>query len=312
MLRYSADIRTLGFVTTFFALVAVGWVWHPEELWLRVPLVVACCLFSFFCAVITHNTVHVPIFKSRGLNRLFQIVLTFAYGHPVSAYVPGHNLSHHVHVQTRKDVMRTSKLRFRWNLLNQLFFLTRVSGAIVRAEYLYAKAMRTERPRWFRQLVIESVLFVGVMIALGVVDWQRWLLYVVVPYQYAAWGIVGINYVQHDGCDATHPYNHSRNFVGKLVNWWTFNNGYHGMHHEKAGLHWSKLPEAHRKHLSPHIHPALEQTSLLRYLFQAYVWPGKRVDYLGHPVVLPDEGPDEDWIPGVGETPMDVSLGAEA
>ena len=33
----------------------------------------------------------------------------------------------------------------------------------------------------------------------------------------------GINFIQHDGCDAAHPVNHSRNITGGWVNWWTFN-----------------------------------------------------------------------------------------
>ena len=136
------------------------------------------------------------------------------------------------------------------------------------------------------------------------------LLYVFIPHNYAAWGIIGINYIQHDGTDQHHPYNHSRNFVGKFVNWWTFNNGFHGYHHEKAALHWSKLPEAHFKHYSPHIHPNLELKSLLLYCFSAYIFPGKRVDYLGKPLVLPPEAPDTEWIPKMDELPNGVSLGA--
>lgn len=92
------------------------------------PATILTCWFSFFGAVATHNTVHSPVWKSRTMNRLFQVVLTLTYGHPVSAYVPGHNLSHHKYTQSRKDVMRTSKVRFRWNLLNGLFFMSRLGA----------------------------------------------------------------------------------------------------------------------------------------------------------------------------------------
>ena len=66
-------------------------------------------------------------------------------------------------------------------------------------------------------------------------DWKKFLLYVLVPHQYAAWGIITMNFLQHDGCDEDTEYNHSRNFVGKLVNWWTYNNGFHAIHHMRAG-----------------------------------------------------------------------------
>ncbi|MEM7447407.1 MAG: fatty acid desaturase [Myxococcota bacterium] len=312
MLRFREDIRSLTFVAIQLSLCGAGFLIQPESWVFRIALVTSCCLFSFFCAVITHNTVHVPMFRRRGLNRLMQVVLTLCYGHPVSAFVPGHNLSHHVHTQSAKDVMRTTKLRFRWNLLNQIFFLSTISRSIIRGEWVYTRAMRTQRPRWFRQLILETIVYLGFNAGLIYLDWHSWLLYVFIPHQYAAWGIVGINFIQHDGCNPSSPYNHSRNFVGRWVNWWTFNNGFHGMHHLRPGLHWSLLPREHARVLAPHIHPNLEQTSLLAYAFQAFVWPGKRLDYLGNPVVLPPSVRDEDWVPNIHSTPAEVSLGAEA
>jgi fatty acid desaturase len=310
MLRYRADVKTLIFVAIYFGLVAVQWVYAPKELAIAIPLLVLTCWFSFFGAVATHNTVHCPVFKQRWLNRLFQVALTLTYGHPVSAYVPGHNLSHHKHTQSRRDVMRTTKVRFRWNLLNGLFFMSSVGKDIFFADMRYFKAMYRRNPPWFRQMIFEAVVFLGSMAALILLDWQKFLLYVLVPHQYAAWGIITMNYLQHDGCDERSEYNHSRNFVGKLVNWWTYNNGYHSIHHVEPGLHWSLLPAEHAKRIAPFIHPNLDQPSLLAYLWRAFFWPSKREMYDGSPYVLPPEGPDEEWIPAPHETPRDVSLGA--
>lgn len=304
MLRHKADLRSLAFVAIFFSLVTVNWVFEMP-LALRIPLVMLTCVFSFFCAVITHNTVHAPVFRSRILNNLFHHALTLGYGHPVSAYVPGHNLSHHKWMQTRRDVMRTTKLRFRWNLLNQLFFLhhPRVSQAIMKAEVDYLMSVRKTKPRWFRQAMAETVVWLGTYAGLIAIDWKKFLLYVLIPHTYAAWGIVSINYVQHDGCDPDHPYNHSRNITGKLVNWFVFNNGFHGIHHMYPSLHWSLAPQKHAELIAPHIHPNLDQKSLLAFIWRAYVWPGKRLNYLGEPVKIENEGPDEPWIPGTPGVP---------
>jgi fatty acid desaturase len=310
MLRYRADVKTLVFVATYFALVAVQWIVAPRALWIAIPLLVLTCWFSFFGAVATHNTVHCPMFHRRSLNRAFQVVLTLTYGHPVSAYVPGHNLSHHKYTQSRKDVMRTSKVRYRWNLLNGLLFMSRVGRDIFFADMRYFKAMYRRNPAWFRQMILEAAVYLGAMGTLLALDWKKLLLYVVIPHQYAAWGIITMNYLQHDGCDEGSEHNHSRNFVGKLVNWWTYNNGYHTIHHLEPGLHWSLLPEAHARRVAPHIHPNLDQPSLLAYLFRTFLWPGKRLRYDGAPLVVRGEGPDEEWIPGPKETPTDVSLGA--
>ena len=312
-LRYQADRRTLGFVATYLALVAIGWLLWPDlTTWMRVAWVGATCLFSFFCAVITHNTIHAPIFKKKSWNRAFQYVLTVCYGHPVSAFVPGHNLSHHLHTQSPRDVMRTSKARFRWNLLNQLLFMPILGKDVTNADLRYAMAMRTQRPAWFGQWVREWLFFLGVMGTLLVLDPWRFLFLAMIPHLYAAWGIIGINFVQHDGTEPAHKYNHSRNLVGKFVNWWTFNNGYHGIHHHKPGLHWSLTPQAHADEIAPWIHPNLDRRSLLAYCWEAYIYPGKRVMYDGSEYVLSPRRPDEEWIPGVGDTPPAVSLGAEA
>lgn len=311
MLRYSADRRTLGFVATYFALLVVLWV-VDLPWWAEAPMYVALCSFSWFCAVITHNTIHCPVFKNKRSNKVFQCVLTLTYGHPVSAFVPGHNLSHHKFTQTPRDVMRTTKVRYRWNLINGLLFFPTVAVGIVKGENAFIKAMKQHNKKWFRQLCIEwAVLIVATAGAL-IIDWRKGLLLFWLPHMWAAFGIVTINFLQHDGCDQEHPYNHSRNFTGKFFGWFTFENGFHGIHHDVPGLHWSLCRAAHNEKISPHIHPALEQKSMAVYLWKTFVWPAKRLQYDGQPVQLPPPDKDENWVPAPGRLPADVSLGAEA
>ncbi len=305
-LRYAADVRSLAFVGVYFGLVAIQWLAPPRAIWLSAVLFVATCFFSFFGAVITHNTIHCPVFVSRGANRAFQVVLSLTYGSPVSAFVPGHNLSHHKHPQTPRDVMRTTKVRSQWNLPNMLLFVPIVALAIMKNDSAYTAAMKGRHRAWFRQYRLEKIAVIGVTLLLFVLDWQKALIYWLVPHIYAAWGIIGMNYLQHDGCDVDHPYNHSRNFVGKFVNWWTFNNGYHGIHHRTPGLHWSLLPEAHARDFAPYIDPRLDQRSLFLYLVRTFIWPGRRKTFDGKPVELPEENGDEPWIPKPSETPEDL------
>jgi fatty acid desaturase len=311
MLRYKADIRTLAFVTIYFGLVGVQWAYAPRAPWLAVPLFLSTCMFAFLGAVATHNIVHSPMFKKRWMNRVWQCVLTLTYGHPVSAYVPGHNLSHHKHTQSRRDVMRTTKVQYRWNLLNGLLFMPTVGSSVTAADFKYFKAMARGNRIWFRQLMAETVVFLGTMGLFLLLDWKKFLLYIVAPHLYAAWGIISMNFLQHDGCDENSEYNHSRNFVGALVNWFTYNNGFHTIHHMEPGMHWSLAPAEHAKRVAPFIHPNLDQPSLLAYLWRTFGWPGRRERYDGTPLVLPpDDRRDENWIPLPHETPQDVSLGA--
>jgi len=134
----------------------------------------------------------------------------------------------------------------------------------------------------------------------------------IIPNFYATWGIFGTNYWQHDGCDAAHPYNHSRSFTGRLFNILTFNNGFHAIHHMRPEVHWSLYPEYHARDVKPHCHPNLDQPSLIAYLWRTHVWPGKRVDYLGNPIAVPTEANhSEDWVDDVPDDPETrIALGA--
>ncbi|TPV97309.1 MAG: fatty acid desaturase [Myxococcales bacterium FL481] len=307
MLRYRADLRPLAFQAIYFGLFAYAMFWLPWSWW-ALPVTLGLCLFAFTGAVQTHNAVHSPIFRARWLNKLYQVGLTLTYGHPVSSYVPGHNLSHHKHTQTGRDIMRTSKASFRWHLLNLFGFFFRIAPATTRADIQYIAATRHQHPRWFRQLLFEAGVLVLVTGVLLYLDWVRAVLFWVVPHLYAQWGIVTMNLLQHDGCDQDHAYNHSRNFVSPLLNWWTMNNGYHGIHHERPGTHWSRLPELHARLYQPHVHPALDEPSMIAYVWRTFVL-NRRIDYLGRPVPVVPPGRDEPWIPRIEEIPDD--LGAE-
>jgi fatty acid desaturase len=306
-MRYRADLRPLAFNALYVLLLASVFV-GPKGSWSAECLrFVLLCVTSFQGAVQTHNAVHSPVFRSRRLNKFYQCVLTLTYGHPVSSYVPGHNLSHHKHTQSRKDVMRTTRARFRWNLLNGLLFFFLTLPNITRADSSYTKAMRKRHPRWFRQAMAEFAVLWLVQVGLFVCDWKRAIVFWVLPHAYAAWGIVTMNLLQHDGCDERSAFDHSRNFVGSIVNWLTFNNGYHTIHHAQPGLHWSLLPAAHALKVAPYIHHNLEQRSLLAYIGRTYLW-GKRLRFDGSPYELPEEGPDEPWIPDPRTTGDDLGV----
>jgi len=302
VLRYRSDVRTLVFIAAYFPLIAVQWLAPPSQVWAQTALVALTCVLCWVNAVITHNVIHSPIWKSRVLNRATQVTLSLTYGFPVSDYVPGHNLSHHRYTETRRDVMRTSKVRFRWNLLNLLFFFAAVGWDIIVANGRYASFARGRNPVWVKQRWLETVITWSVKGVLFLVDWKLCLFTIVLPHLFATWGIVTVNLLQHDGCDPDHPVNHSRNFVGRAFNWVTFNNGYHGLHHMEPGLHWSLLPQVHAEKVKPLLDPRLDQPSLARYLWKTYGPGGQRLRYDGTPVVLPLEGPDEDWI-GTGVLP---------
>jgi fatty acid desaturase len=295
LLRYRADIRSVGFVAANGVLATTGWLFAPRTPWVLVPWVVATCMSAWIVGVVTHNALHNPVFRSRTHNRLFQLWLSLSYGWPVSEYGPGHNLSHHRHTQKGRDLMRTTKVRSTSNLWNAVCFGPAVALEVMRANYRFAARARTTTPSWYRQLLLEMSAVWAMNIALACLDWKSATLFVFIPHLFAVWGVVEVNYLWHDGCDEDDPYNHSRNFVGRVFNFFTLNNGFHTIHHEKPGLHWSLAPEAHRELVHPFIHPALEQRSFFAYLARTFVWPGRRVHYTGVPIT-PVDPPDEPFL----------------
>jgi beta-carotene hydroxylase len=311
MLKHAADIRTLIAVALYFLTTVLAWLYFPSEWFLRLPIMAVVALLSFTCAIIVHNTIHHPIFKNKRANKVFQVVLSFTYGHSVSAYVSGHNFSHHMHTQRVKDRIRTTQMRYRWNFLNQFMMFFQNAPGIMKDENIFAKRMLKEKPSWFYQYVLEMILVQGVKLALLFYNWEYALLLIFIPHLYAAWGVVGTNYWQHDGCDEDHPFNHSRNFTGSFLNFIAFNNGFHGAHHNRPDLHWSQLPAYHAEHIRPNLHPNLEKVHLLPYLWQTCIWPAKRLDYLGNPLVLEAKEDHQDWVASADIEANRYQLGVE-
>jgi fatty acid desaturase len=111
------------------------------------------------------------------------------------------------------------------------------------------------------------VLVVWIAAAL-IIDWEKALLFVIIPQQVSLFSVLIFNYVQHVHADEESEWNHSRNFTG-FLNFLLFNNGYHTIHHHKAGLHWNKAPEAH-KEIEKNIDPILLERSFWWYIVKSY------------------------------------------
>lgn len=243
---------------------------------LRNPLcLVAACFLSFLNAIVIHNHLHQGVFRSRTLNDLFKLVLSFGNLYPASANTPSHNLVHH-HFEDDggPDWASPDRVGFRWNLLNLLHF-PNVAGPATFAG-VQSWAAVAGRDAFRRQYLRETAFAFGLTGLLAILDFWTTLFFVVLPQLWGARGILRINLIQHDRCDLESEWNHSRNFVGQAFNWVTCNNGYHTIHHNRAGLHWSNLPEAHNAEVLPRIHPRLNEPSMVSYLFRTYILSAAR------------------------------------
>lgn len=308
-MRQAADVRTLGLNSLYFIFTACAWVSHDYTGTLGMLFWIAVCAWwGFIGACTVHNTMHCKVFKDSWHNKMWQAALSLTYGHPVSSYVPGHNLSHHKYTQRPKDIMRTTKLKYKWHLLNGLFFQQHVAGAVMVNDLKYSVVQSKINPTFFQNIIREFTVVLSVQLVLGLMDWRRMLLYFWVPHLFAQWAIVSINIVQHDGCDNTSNgevtsgdkvknMNLARNLTSPILNWFLLNNGYHTIHHIYPNMHWSHYPDAHQKIVVPYMDKRLDQPCLTTYIFKTFVSPGIRTTYDGHALVVPDEEPEDcDWI----------------
>lgn len=205
--------------------------------------------------------------------------------------------------------MRTTKVRYNWNLLNGLLFFWHVVLSGNKDDKLYFEAQaRLNRPI-AKQRRIEEVAVWSATVVLVLLDWRRWIWFALLPQFYAKYCILSLNFLQHDGCDMSSKYNFARNFTGRTLNYFCFNNGFHTVHHLHPGLHWSTLPQKHQELIAPHIAPSLEISNMLIYIWRCFVYPGHRLDYKGHRLLISkeeNEMPDEPWFYNGSETYSDT------
>lgn len=264
MLRYKADRRTLAYMAVTTTLFFFLWISDGFNPWLY-----AIYLFlSVAVTVIAHNHNHLPIFRKKSLNTITDYWLTVFYGFPAFAWIPTHNMNHHALNNREGDYTITYRLTEHNHLLMLLLYPS-VSSFYQQKpirDYLRSLKASNKRKYW---LAIMQYVFLVLWIVVGlVIDWQKALLYIVLPQQFGLFSVLVFNYVQHVHADEESEFDHSRNFTG-FLNVLLFNNGYHTVHHDKAGTHWSKTPQLHAD-IAGKIDPDLNERSFWWYILRVY------------------------------------------
>jgi fatty acid desaturase len=274
LLHNVADYRQIAIVAVYWALLGAMFF---VPVCRNAAFFLGACYFSFLNAVVIHNHLHKGIFKPKWLNRAFRCVLSFGALYPASANIASHNLvHHHFDDDGQPDWAAPENVGFRWHFLNLLHFPNVVGPNTFEGVSRWA---RTTRQKDFRtQYMLEQIFAFGLTGAFLVWDFWTALAFLVLPQLWGARGILRINLIQHDGCDVTSEWNHSRNFVGRAFNWIMCNNGYHTIHHNRAGLHWSVLHLAHERECGSRTDARLNESSMVLYLLRTFVLNFRRGD----------------------------------
>lgn len=265
MLRYKADRRTIGYMIVTTGVFFYQWMQPSLNWWLYVVYL----FLSIAVTVIAHNHNHLPIFRNSTLNHFTDYWLTIFYGFPAFGWIPTHNKNHHALNNKEGDYTITYRLTEQNHLLMLLMYPMVSSYHQQKPIRDYLKELYGTDRRKFWLCAMQYVAL-GVWIAAALIlDWHKALLYVIIPQQVGLFAVLVFNFVQHVHADEESPVNHSRNFTG-ILNLMLFNNGFHTVHHDKAGTHWSLAPKNHAA-IEHTIDPSLLERSIWWYLIRVYI-----------------------------------------
>ena len=318
LLRNSRDRRTILWVLLAPLVVALQYA-RPE----LVPyLCVVSCYFALACGIIAHNHNHCPTFHNKRHNQWFANWISLFYGYPTFAWIPTHNLNHHKFVNREGDATIT------WRFTNSHNALVAITYFFVSSYYQsgpindFIRNARAKNRGLYRTIMTQYAVWIGgyvllASLAIWLHGWRTGLyvfgLSVALPAFFSLWTIMLFNYDQHAHTDPFSEYDHSRSFTSPVLNFLLFNNGYHAVHHEQAGAHWSTLADLHAQ--TAHLrHPSVNQRSLWWYWFKQYVLtpfaPSLGTKQLGPGPMNPPAG-ERRATAGASSSAVDSSLRAD-
>ncbi len=275
-IRHRSDVRTL--VWAFVLMPAAACVQYARPALAGWLLPVSMYL-AYSAGVIAHNHNHSPVFTGRRTNALFANWISFFYGYPVFAWIPTHNENHHKFVNGPGDATSTLRLTGKSGLAQALAFPLVSAAAQMPLIARFLARARLRNPRAYAAFAVQKiVVFVGHAAAYGLaiglygpaVGVLVYASALGLPAVAALWGLMFTNYVQHVDCDPSSRWRRSRDFVSIWMNFFVFDNGFHTVHHEQAGLHWSETRAAHAR-IAHLLDPRLQESSIFGYALKTYV-----------------------------------------
>jgi fatty acid desaturase len=244
VLRHRADRAAVAVVVGAFLA-------HAAAYWLATPLVAACVtvplfLLSITVAPLNHHHQHLNVFRSRGLNRIYEVVLALQTGAGPYTWVLHHNLGHHLNYLNQPPSEPADESHW-----------TRSDGTtMARLEYalhLFADHQRDvhrmgrKHPRIYRQFWLWRIPLYAIVAALAVAKPWNFAWTFALPAALTLLHTCWATYEHHAGQATTTHYEATVNRVHSLYNVLSWNLGYHTAHHLRPAVHWSELPALHEE-----------------------------------------------------------------
>jgi beta-carotene hydroxylase len=248
MIHRRADLRQLGHLAVTVAAFALCY----EVSVLFVPLAVLCAVRAVATA---HNHVHTPIFRAHWLNVCTELLLQQVTGFPGFGWKYHHLMSHHQFPWTERDYSSpyrfdsashpASPVTLRYYRLTYL--------PVFWCESVLCVLQRAKRAELIQFIAAVAVFAGGHLALIAAYNPWTWLITTFAAYAWCGRALGMSNYFQHWACivpdDPSAPFD-AWTFTDVRYNRFSFNQGYHMLHHVHPSLHWSDLPEAHARDAS--------------------------------------------------------------
>jgi fatty acid desaturase len=245
-LENPANIGPLVHMALWGGLLALGLMLPAAGNWyVAAPLMVLLSLLTLSLTIgILHMHTHRPLFVSRRLNRMIDVMCCLAGGLTAVDMREVHIINHHRYNDGPLDITSTEGrehgLRAVWYWLTYSAHIHRHTTRMLFA----AKVSAERRKRRHAYLVDVALLVVFLGILAGFADTTRLFLFYVIPFVLVQVNAGYFGWLTHGparGFDD--DPSKSVNTVGNVLNFLTFNQGYHSVHHRYPGIHWTQIPD---------------------------------------------------------------------
>ena len=189
-----------------------------------------------------HHHQHIFTFRNTVLNRGLEFAYALHTGVTTHLWRLHHVLGHHL------NFLDQEKDESRWERKDgsQMGMIEYTLNVALTA-YPRGYAVGRRYPKQLKPFLVYTVITFAIV---GALVWYKpvsGIMLFVLPMITSLVFTAYVTYDHHSGLDTENEFEASRNKLSPLYNLLTGNLGYHTAHHHKQGVHWSKLPELHKK-----------------------------------------------------------------
>jgi fatty acid desaturase len=243
-LRFKADRRPVIFVLAALALHVGVFLWASPA-WAAV-WVLPLAVVGMFVAPINHHHQHVNTFRSRPLNRAFELALSLQTGVSPYSWVLHHNFGHHQNYLNQPPHGSADESRWKYLDGTPMGRVAYTLNLFIRHPLDIYRVGKRQPKAWRNYLLMKLPMWGLLAAGLAISPWNC-LFAFVLPAMLTLLHTCWATYEHHAGHEPTGHHDASVNRENALFNWLTCNLGLHTAHHTRPGLHWSLLPEYHAK-----------------------------------------------------------------